>query len=328
MRKYYEPLSSCHFSLGFARIRAAGARALATLNVTASGDRWLGHGYTEPYTSTSEDAIQLLDISDPARPKSQGTYWSSYDVINSFALAGDFGYCGSDNIIKILDLAQNTTNTLATLGTITLSTGNVTALASYAGLLFANGGNVLYVIDANDPLLPKTVGSITLPGSPVSIAVAGRQVYAAMGERGLAYLYYTGSYPLQVTNISRGLTQGRLHAGRPVFSDRTFTFAGYIPPALEGQPYIQTLNNEKNVATNPYLAFSIDRKCRVYVAMADRTGPLPAWLAGWSRANMRLQTTDPNPGRVLFFHDFPTGRVSLGPIAMPRCPSPIPATIP
>ena len=82
---------------------------------------------------------------------------------------------------------------------------------------------------------------------------------------------------------------------------------------LVGQPYIRTLNNDKDAADFGFLRFEVDRPVTVIVAHDARFPSPPSWLQFWRIRDDGLTVTDPNgPERVLYERDFPAGEIALG----------------
>jgi hypothetical protein len=106
---------------------------------------------------------------------------------------------------------------------------------------------------------------------------------------------------------------GGLAAGKPVYTDRTFTWETF-PATLAGLTYIRTSMNDKGVSSDPdFLSFRIDREATVYVAYAG-TAP-PAWLANNFTATGQTVVMRKSLGRVtfnLYAKTFPAGVVAVG----------------
>ncbi|MBN1867589.1 carboxypeptidase regulatory-like domain-containing protein [Candidatus Sumerlaeota bacterium] len=122
--------------------------------------------------------------------------------------------------------------------------------------------------------------------------------------------------PLEVTEISRAgyLLMDHLKAGRRLYGDRTYQYVNPIPTDVYYQPYIRTLNADKDAVDDPFLTFQVNRPAKVYVALSKSVTTPPAWMSGWTLEPIELATTDPgSAGRTLFSRVFDAGQVVLGP---------------
>ncbi|MBN1868498.1 choice-of-anchor J domain-containing protein [Candidatus Sumerlaeota bacterium] len=121
--------------------------------------------------------------------------------------------------------------------------------------------------------------------------------------------------PLTITDLTRpGYTTDTLFAGRRLYGDRTYVFQDPIPPGLEGQVYIKTLNADKDLTpTAPgadLFSFQVNRPVAVYVSLHENIVDPPSWLLGWSGVGDTLPTTD--GARNLFMKEFPAGTIGVG----------------
>ncbi|MCZ7649484.1 MAG: Ig-like domain-containing protein [Planctomycetota bacterium] len=102
-------------------------------------------------------------------------------------------------------------------------------------------------------------------------------------------------------------------AGGLIYIDRSYTIAS-LSAALGGAALIRTANNDKNVAVNPHLTFTISQAATVYVGYDKRATALPAWLDGsWTLTGESLASTDGAAGPMrVYAKSFPAGSVTLG----------------
>jgi hypothetical protein len=82
------------------------------------------------------------------------------------------------------------------------------------------------------------------------------------------------------------------------YIDRTYTITA-LPAALDGGVLVRTANDDKGVTNSSHLTLQLGQAATVYVVY-DKTGTLPAWLAGWTLRGDTVTTTDagPSPMRV------------------------------
>ncbi|NJN18126.1 MAG: DUF5060 domain-containing protein [Oscillochloris sp.] len=90
---------------------------------------------------------------------------------------------------------------------------------------------------------------------------------------------------------------------------RRFVFSG-LPDYLLGATYVRTANNDKSVADEAFLGFTLTAPALVYVAYDARATQLPGWLADWTPAGATIETTD--VPRALYVRSFAAGPLSLG----------------
>lgn len=101
-----------------------------------------------------------------------------------------------------------------------------------------------------------------------------------------------------------------LQVGSNVYADRGYTYT-QVPSMVQGGSYIQTANNDKVQAGNPFLTFTLDQPSIVYVAHDVRISPKPSWLlGGFTDTGENLLTSDTT--LRLFKKDFQVGVVNLG----------------
>lgn len=104
---------------------------------------------------------------------------------------------------------------------------------------------------------------------------------------------------------------GLLQEGSLVYGDRAYAFAAPLPAELANQPYIQTLNGDKDT-TSSAPSFTVGQPVRVIVALSEAITAPPQWLLGWMKRSDRLTTTDAVAGRILYEKRFDAGQVTLG----------------
>ncbi len=138
--------------------------------------------------------------------------------------------------------------------------------------------------------------------------------FLTAGSYGLAMLWSGGTPAFDVSVLGRPEYRvGTLNPGEPVYGDRTYEFAEPIADDLLWQPYIRTLNNDKDAVGIGFLRFEVDRPVTVVVAHDARFPSPPSWLRFWNKREDVLITTDTyGPERVLYERDFPAGVIRLG----------------
>lgn len=119
---------------------------------------------------------------------------------------------------------------------------------------------------------------------------------------------------VKVTSINRyGYAADRFQAGKPVYSDRSYTFTSPIASTLLNQAYLRTLNQDKDAVSASFLSFTVDKTVMVLVGLDKRITTLPAWLKGWTKRSERQLINDVNgPERVFYAKKFSKGKITLG----------------
>ncbi|MBN1867104.1 glycoside hydrolase family 88 protein [Candidatus Sumerlaeota bacterium] len=135
------------------------------------------------------------------------------------------------------------------------------------------------------------------------------------GDKTLTAVFGVAPNQPLIEDLSRaGYTTDTLYVGRRLYNDRFYTFEDPIPSNLEGQIYIRTLNDDKNLTPptpdSSLLSFSLRRPATVYVCMTVEIATPPSWLDSWTLVGDTLQTTDNT--RSLYRKEFAAGTVSLG----------------
>ncbi len=110
---------------------------------------------------------------------------------------------------------------------------------------------------------------------------------------------------------AEGYVWDTLAVGQRVYVDRNFTYST-VPGGYVGLSYLQTRNDDKFVAGDGFIAFSLADPAAVFVAYDTRLSERPAWLnnASWADTGHVLVTTDTT--LRLYRRDYPAGQVSLG----------------
>lgn len=97
---------------------------------------------------------------------------------------------------------------------------------------------------------------------------------------------------LEFKNISRrNYRQMILTAGVRYYYDRTVTVAG-LPDYLDRLHFIQTANDDRDVAIDSFLLFYIARPAILYAAYDRRASSLPQWLSDWEPLPEKIEVTD------------------------------------
>jgi hypothetical protein len=114
-------------------------------------------------------------------------------------------------------------------------------------------------------------------------------------------------------NVSddRAYEKDVLTTGKLAYVDRNYVFT-HIPSVLEGQEFIRTANDDKDVTADDFLTFTLTRDAIVYVLYDMRSITLPEWLAddSWEITNSFVVTDDVI--RRVYQKAFPAGEVTLG----------------
>lgn len=108
---------------------------------------------------------------------------------------------------------------------------------------------------------------------------------------------------------------GGIRAGRTVYSDRLYTYAG-APEWLSGSPYILTANRDKDSVDGSFaLTITTNRAVRVYVAHSDSHRVKPSWMNSFVDTGADLTFVDNMYRTVtlsLFAKSYPAGQITLG----------------
>jgi DNA-binding beta-propeller fold protein YncE len=114
----------------------------------------------------------------------------------------------------------------------------------------------------------------------------------------------------------RTYEKGILAAGETVHIDRDYSFT-HVPAVLEGQEFIRSANDDKEVAADDFLTFTLSQDAIVYVLYDMRSITLPEWLAddSWELIDQFVVTDDVI--RRVYKREFPAGQVTLGGNAQP-----------
>jgi hypothetical protein len=126
-------------------------------------------------------AVQVLDVSDPARPLKVANV-ALPAAAQRVVVAGGYAYVVADGL-RVLDVRDPTApKVVATYDVTTLDV----AVAGHYGYV-ATGTGELQIIDLTDPTAPAQVGSVALDGeSTTTVVVAGGLAYVGLGDDGLA----------------------------------------------------------------------------------------------------------------------------------------------
>lgn len=126
---------------------------------------------------------------------------------------------------------------------------------------------------------------------------------------------------IQVRN-NREYEKDVLTTGRLVYVDRNYVFT-HVPAALEGQEFIRTANDDKDVTADDFLTFTLTRDAIVYVLYDMRSITLPEWLAdnSWEMTNSFVVTDDII--RRVYQKAFQAGEITLGGNAQPPMTDPL-----
>ncbi len=85
---------------------------------------------------------------------------------------------------------------------------------------------------------------------------------------------------------------GKLEPGNTFFTDRPYTLTD-VPDALRGASFVKTANDDKRGTDADFLTVYLTGPAIAYVGYDPRATVLPAWLAGWTKTDLTIGTTDP-----------------------------------
>jgi hypothetical protein len=113
------------------------------------------------------------------------------------------------------------------------------------------------------------IGLVILGSSEPASAAA---VINNLAVTGSACANSPGPYVVQQAGFATGATQ---------YIDRTFKIAGSVPNAINGQTFIQTCGNDKNLSpgTTNVVSFSVGQDSLVYILHDPTIPTTPTWLA-------------------------------------------------
>ncbi|HNT67238.1 MAG TPA: Ig-like domain-containing protein [bacterium] len=100
-----------------------------------------------------------------------------------------------------------------------------------------------------------------------------------------------------------------LDIGDPCYSDRPYLLT-HLPDSLRGRIWVVTANDDKLIAAEEFITFTVLRRSRITVAYDLQITPLPAWLQNWRQTGAIIRTEDSD--FVCYQKTFDAGRVSLG----------------
>jgi hypothetical protein len=150
----------------------------------------------------SRGALQVIDVSDPAAPRSVQTVDTpglAYDV----EVDGRYAYVADGQYgVQVVDvLYPPLARIVGSVDTPGVARG-VSVAEPWAYV--ADGESGLQVMDVSDPTLPKIVGSVDTsddtPGLANDVAIAGSYVYVANGGHDPGYGYSNGFVVVDVSN--------------------------------------------------------------------------------------------------------------------------------
>ncbi len=101
----------------------------------------------------------------------------------------------------------------------------------------------------------------------------------------------------------------KLLVGKKVYIDRGYTYSNNLA-AYKGLDVLQTANDDKASAGDPFFSFIIDKTATVYIGYARSSSSAPAWLKPWTPTGDTIKTSD----RVMYLYKktFNAGTVELG----------------
>ncbi|MFA5828538.1 MAG: hypothetical protein WC841_04260 [Candidatus Shapirobacteria bacterium] len=135
------------------------------------------------YLADYKQGLQIVDITNPARPIETGEYVTNPGLYNGVSVVNNYAYAVGSAGLDILNISNSTSPSLVS----TLSLG-VTALDIYAdgkyAYIAANTSGLL-VVDISNNTSPAQVGSYNTAGNANGVFIAGRYAYVADGTSGL-----------------------------------------------------------------------------------------------------------------------------------------------
>ena len=166
--------------------------------------------------SINSNALEIVDVSNPATPVHAGSISNGGDVKldypRSVFVAGNYAYVVSinSNALEIVDVSNPATpvhaGSISNGGDVKLdASASVFVSGNYAYVTSANS-NALEIVDVSNPATPVHAGSISNGGdvklaSPISVFVAGNYAYIAS----------SGSNALEIVDVSNPTAP--IHAG-------------------------------------------------------------------------------------------------------------------
>lgn len=114
---------------------------------------------------------------------------------------------------------------------------------------------------------------------------------------------------IQVAN-GRTYELSTVALGEEQYVDREYVFTQINP--LGGYQFIKAFNNDKNIVSNAFLSFTIDRAAVIYVAHDDRITTKPSWLLDFTDTGVNIQNSDDHHPMSVYQKVFPAGVITLG----------------
>ncbi|MEO1086665.1 MAG: hypothetical protein AAFY88_20725, partial [Acidobacteriota bacterium] len=209
-----------------------GDRGLVTLDLTATGTlatvgryetgnaRAVAVAGGHAILANFDDALPVIDISDPAAPALAATAaitGTSYDVKTSGTLAYVAANFGG---LRIVDLSDPTMP--AEVGSYVPAGGGGTAVSVQGTTAFLTSNTSGWVIDVSDPAVPIEIATFTLPATSFDSDVEGDHLYVA-GQTGVTIFDISNpSAPTEVGFFSSSPTSAN---GLDVDGDRLYIAA-------------------------------------------------------------------------------------------------------
>ncbi|WP_370573568.1 PGF-pre-PGF domain-containing protein [Methanomethylovorans sp.] len=152
-----------------------------------------GHAYdiaiAGNYAYIANSGLTILNITDPALPEVESSYYNASGDAAGVAVAGNYAYVASVfGGLLIVNVTDPAAPTFAG-SYVTDDAQSVDISGNYAYI--ANGFSGLFILDITDPAAPTFVGSYDTSGYTNDVAVAGNYACIADGSNGLVILNIT-----------------------------------------------------------------------------------------------------------------------------------------
>jgi hypothetical protein len=265
----YEPEILSHF-IGITN----SSSSIIPNSVTKSGSLIL---ITQARTETSNDIMELIDVSNPSLPHSVGIFQSDtdpYDII----VKDTIGYLATNDGLEILDISNPASPNM--ISSILNSARSVT----YQNPYIYSSTSTFYVINVDDPENPYIISSLQTHTSSGDIDLFILEKYAYWADRELGMIDISNpENPLQITTFD-GKDRGRGVAAKEnkiFFADNMqgvwilrnnliTNVKNDIPFLLHNYELYQSYPNPFNATT--IIEFSLPQKDNVIIEVFDVLG--------------------------------------------------------
>lgn len=135
------------------------------------------------YVANRATGLQIINVSDPAKPVLVGSYSGTGGEIFNLQLVGHLAYVAAQDGLLILDVG----NPASPVRVGGYPSGDFSIGVRVVGHVayVADRRAGLLILDVTDPAQPKRLGSFALPGVANSVEIVGNLAYVADGLAGL-----------------------------------------------------------------------------------------------------------------------------------------------